>query len=53
MTGYGGHAVRDLFVRVLGIVFVIAFWSLGRQVLVLYGERGLLPACRGGGATRC
>lgn len=37
--------VRNCFVRVLGVIFVIAFWSLGSQVLVLYGERGLLPAC--------
>ena len=37
--------VRDVFVRVLGAIFVIAFWSLGRQVLLLYGAHGLLPAC--------
>jgi len=37
--------VRDAFVRILGGIFVVAFWSLGRQVVVLYGERGLLPAC--------
>src|SRR5262245_32389917 len=37
--------VRDAFVRILGGVFVVAFWSLGRQVLVLYGARGLLPGC--------
>src|SRR5262245_29847488 len=40
------HAqVRNCFVRVLGVIFVAAFWSLGSQVAVLYGERGLLPAC--------
>ncbi len=37
--------VRDLFVRALGVSFVIAFWSLGRQASWLYGARGLLPAC--------
>jgi hypothetical protein len=37
--------VRNWFVRVLGVIFTIAFWSLGSQVLLLYGARGLLPAC--------
>jgi len=45
MNGYGRSRIRDAFVRVLGIVFVVAFWSLGRQVVMLYGARGLLPAC--------
>ena len=45
MTPVGRSRIRDVFVRVLGVIFVVAFWSLGRQVLVLYGERGLLPAC--------
>ncbi len=37
--------VRNVFVRALGVIFVIAFWSLGSQVVLLYGERGLQPAC--------
>src|SRR5262249_18442142 len=37
--------VRNLFLRLLGVVFVLAFWSLGRQVLLLYGTHGLSPAC--------
>src|SRR5262245_41877297 len=37
--------VRNWFVRLLGAIFVIGFWSLERQVLLLYGEHGLLPAC--------
>src|SRR5262249_12060057 len=45
MTPPARALVRNLFLRLLGVVFVIAFWSLGRQVLVLYGEHGLLPAC--------
>ena len=45
MTSLPRGLVRDCFVRVLGVIFVIAFWSLGRQVLLLYGERGLEPAC--------
>ena len=35
--------VRDLFLRVLGVVFVAAFLSLLGQVLLLVGSRGLLP----------
>jgi hypothetical protein len=45
MTSPGRSRVRDAFVRALGIIFVIAFWSLGRQVVMLYGAHGLLPAC--------
>ncbi len=37
-------AVRDLFLRVLGLVFVVAFLSLHSQVTLLVGEKGLLPA---------
>ena len=37
--------VRNLFLRLLGVVVVLAFWSLGRQVLLLYGTHGLAPAC--------
>jgi lipase maturation factor 1 len=33
-----------VFLRVLGVVYLIAFWSLGTQVLGLVGERGILPA---------
>jgi len=36
--------VRDLFLRLLGVVFVVAFLSLLAQVTVLVGEHGLLPA---------
>jgi hypothetical protein len=37
--------VRDLFLRCLGAVFVVAFASLAVQARVLWGARGLLPAC--------
>jgi lipase maturation factor 1 len=36
--------VRDLWLRVLGAVLLIAFLSLDRQLVPLYGEHGLLPA---------
>jgi hypothetical protein len=36
-------AVRDLFLRALGLVFLAAFLSLVAQVTLLVGERGLLP----------
>jgi len=36
--------VRNLALRLLGVVVSVAFASLYSQVLVLYGERGLLPA---------
>src|SRR5215813_9680471 len=45
MTAPGRTLVRNLFLRLLGIIVAIAFWSLGRQVLLLYGDHGLLPAC--------
>jgi hypothetical protein len=35
--------VRWLFLRLLGGTFLIAFTSLGRQVLGLYGSRGISP----------
>ena len=35
--------VREMFMRGLGGVYLIAFTSLRRQVLGLYGERGILP----------
>lgn len=37
--------IRNLVVRLLGLITAVAFGSLLVQVLVLYGERGLLPAC--------
>ncbi len=37
-------AVRDLWIRLLGVVLIIAFLSLHAQVLPLLGERGVLPA---------
>jgi hypothetical protein len=36
--------IRDLFLRLLGITFLIAFLSLLVQMRVLFGSRGLLPA---------
>jgi predicted DCC family thiol-disulfide oxidoreductase YuxK len=33
-----------LFLRLLGLVYLIAFWSLGEQVLGLVGHDGILPA---------
>ena len=35
---------RQLFLRLLGVVYLIAFASLGVQVRGLIGERGILPA---------
>jgi len=41
----GGRAfVRDLFLRLLGVGFLIAFLSLLSQVTLLIGGRGLIPA---------
>lgn len=37
--------IRNGFLRLLGLITAIAFASLLVQVLVLYGEDGLLPAC--------
>lgn len=39
----GHRVVRWVCLRLLGGVFLIAFTSLGRQVLGLYGERGIQP----------
>ncbi len=36
--------VRALFVRLLGLIYLAAFWSLGSQVLGLVGSDGILPA---------
>src|SRR5437773_7291072 len=33
-----------LFLRLLGIVYLIAFWSLGVQIRGLIGHDGILPA---------
>jgi uncharacterized membrane protein YphA (DoxX/SURF4 family) len=37
------RVVRWLFLRLVGGTFLIAFTSLGRQVLGLYGSRGISP----------
>lgn len=37
--------IRTLFLRLLGVIFVIAFLSLLSQVDILYGRLGLLPMC--------
>ena len=39
----GRTRVRDLFLRLLGLTFLVAFLSLLSQVDVLYGSHGLLP----------
>src|SRR5262245_56009507 len=36
--------VRRLFLRLLGLVYLVAFLSLGVQVDGLIGSRGILPA---------
>lgn len=40
----GRAHVRDLFLRLLGVIFLIAFLSIFVQIDVLIGNRGLLPA---------
>jgi len=40
------EAVASWFVRALGLIYLIAFWSLLVQVTGLIGERGILPAGR-------
>jgi len=42
--GPGRAVVRNLFLRLLGLVFLGAFLSLLVQVPLLVGPRGLLPA---------
>ncbi|MFI5367052.1 MAG: lipase maturation factor family protein [Candidatus Binatia bacterium] len=42
----GRAHVCNLFLRLLGVVFLIAFLSLLSQVTLLFGEAGLLPAQR-------
>nr|UXE44277.1 hypothetical protein Hi04_10k_c1556_00033 [uncultured bacterium] len=39
-----GPAVASLFHRLFGLISLAAWWSLGSQVRVLLGSRGLLPA---------
>ncbi|ADO68766.1 lipase maturation factor family protein [Stigmatella aurantiaca] len=52
-VGPAGHrGVRWLFLRLLGGTFFIAFTSLGRQVLGLYGSRGIRPLHEGFGSER-
>jgi lipase maturation factor 1 len=36
--------VRWLFLRLLGVIYLIAFGSLGVQMLGLVGSSGILPA---------
>jgi hypothetical protein len=39
-----GHSYSSrLFLRLLGIVYLCAFWSLGVQVRGLFGHAGILP----------
>src|SRR5713101_6396450 len=35
-----------LFLRLLGLVYLAAFWSLGVQILGLVGHDGIMPAAR-------
>lgn len=37
------RAVQWLFLKLLAVVYLIAFWSLKQQLTGLYGRRGLLP----------
>ena len=37
---------ETLFLRLLGIVFLFAFWSLHSQMLALAGSHGLIPAAQ-------
>jgi lipase maturation factor 1 len=36
----------NLFLRLLGLIFLFAFWSLKQQILALAGSHGLIPAAR-------
>ena len=38
------HAATWLFLRLLGLVYLLAFWSFGVQVPGLIGANGILPA---------
>src|SRR5262245_12560626 len=52
---FGRARVRDLFLRLLGLVFLAAFLSRWVQIVALVGDDGLLPAgdflARAGGLT--
>lgn len=37
---------ENLFLRLLGLVFLFAFWSLQRQIVALAGSHGLVPAAQ-------
>jgi predicted DCC family thiol-disulfide oxidoreductase YuxK len=37
---------ESLFLRLLGIVFLFAFWSLQGQILALAGSHGIIPAAQ-------
>jgi hypothetical protein len=39
-------ATRRLFLRLVGAVYLIAFWSIGWQIEGLFGARGIAPAER-------
>jgi hypothetical protein len=35
---------QQLFIRLLGLCYFLAFWSLSKQVVGLYGSQGIIPA---------
>lgn len=37
---------ESLFLRLLGLIFLFAFWSLNSQILGLVGSQGLIPAAQ-------
>jgi predicted DCC family thiol-disulfide oxidoreductase YuxK len=37
---------ENLFLRLLGLVFLFAFWSFQRQIVALAGSNGLVPAAQ-------
>ena len=44
-SGRPTYAVAGwVFLRLLGVVYLLAFWSLGTQILGLVGDGGILPA---------
>lgn len=44
LSSHSGPAVARAYHRLVALVFLVAFWSLGVQLDVLVGSRGLLPA---------
>src|SRR5690349_16291519 len=40
------RVTENLFLRVLGLVFLFAFWSLEQQMVALAGSHGLIPAAQ-------